>query len=123
MQTLPAIDQYRGLIESALAYGNGTHAFEDVVAEVEAGTAQSWFGPNSCVITQLDDTPQKRVLHFFLASGVMAELEAMVPGILEWGKEQGCVSARFCGRKGWERSFLSATGWANSGHIIMERDL
>jgi len=53
----------------------------------------------------------------------MAELEAMVPGVVEWGREQGCTLARMAGRRGWERSFLTDTGWAKTQHIIMEKPL
>lgn len=112
---------YRPLIEAALAYGSGTHTFEDVVAEVEAGTAQFWPGPSSCIITQIDRQPQKTILQFWLAGGNQVELEAMEPPILEWGAEQGCTTARFLGRKGWMRSFVVREGWENTGYIIMER--
>jgi len=114
---------YRPLIESALVYGSGTHTYDDVVAEVEAGQAQFWPAPTSCIVTTIDLQPRQTILQFWLAAGNMVELEAMVPKILEWGKEEGCTSARFLGRKGWERSFLVRDGWVHTGHIIMERSL
>lgn len=117
------LPHYRVLIESALAYASGTHTFEDVAQEVEDGRAQFWPGPHSVIITQIDEEPQGHTLHFFLAAGTSAELRAMEPGILEWGRGQGCVRARLVGRKGWERSFLKDTGWVNSGLIIMEKSI
>jgi hypothetical protein len=114
---------YRPLIESALVYASGTHTYEDVVEACEKGEAQYWAGPNSIIITQIDHQPQKTILQFWLAAGNQKELEAMEPHIIEWGKEQGCTTARFLGRKGWERSFLAREGWTNTGYIIMERSL
>ena len=117
------ITAYRPLIEAALAYAGGTHTFEDVVRAVEAGDAQFWPAPNSCVVTQIDDAPSRKVLHFFLAAGDGGELKAMEPGLLAWGRDNGCTLARLVGRKGWERSFLPDLGWHRSEHIIMEKEL
>jgi hypothetical protein len=113
----------RALIESALVYTGGTHTFEDVVESVEKGEAQYWAGPTSCIVTTIDEQPRQRILHFFLAAGNQVELDAMVPGIIEWGKEEGCVKARMVGRKGWVKSFLPKTGWTELGHVIMEKPL
>ncbi len=113
----------RALIEAALADAGGSHTFEDVVEAVEKGEAQYWPGPNSCIVTTIDEQPRQKILHFFLGAGVQAEIAAMFPGILEWGKEEGCTKARFVGRKGWRRSFLPKTGWVELQHIIMEKPL
>lgn len=121
--TIPSITEYRALLASALAHADGTYTVDDVEAEVEAGTAQFWPGPRSCIVTQIDRAPQRSVLHFFVAAGKMQELEAMTPEILQWGREQGCTLARMVGRKGWERSFLVDTGWSVAPHITMEKNL
>lgn len=117
------VSAYRTYIEAALAYAGGTHTYADVEAAIQAGDAQLWPAPNSCIVTELDRQPHKTILHFFLAAGTSAELEAMEPHIVEWGKEQGCTLARFVGRKGWERSFLAHKGWVNSGVIVMEKPI
>lgn len=115
--------KYALLIDAALAYAGGSHTVDDVVAMIEGGEAQLWTGPNAAVVTEIHETPREKVLHFFLAAGSGVELEAMVPGIIEWGQEKGCTKARFVGRRGWERTFLSRTGWRNTGYIIMERSV
>lgn len=114
-------DATKFLLESALAYAGGSHAVDDVLAMIEKGVAQLWTGPNAAVVTELTETPREKVLHFFLAAGSGAELEAMQDGIIEWGRERGCTKARFVGRRGWERTFMSRTGWQNTRYIIMER--
>lgn len=110
----PSIREYRIVIESALAYGSGTHTFDDIVELVESGRAQFWPGLNSAVVTQIDRQPRRNVLYFFLAGGNLAELEAMEPLILEWGREQGCTLAAMLGRPGWERTFMQRSGWKSS---------
>lgn len=117
------IATYRPLIEAALAYEGGAHTVDDVIHAVADGTATAWYGPQSIIITQLDEQPRRKILHFFLAAGRMDELEAMTPGILRWGEEQGCTVARLVGRKGWTRSFLAHAGWTDTQLVIMERPL
>lgn len=117
------VQESRELVEAALAYCQGTHGFEDVVREVEDGEAQFWPGPNSMLVTQLDRQPQRTILLFWLAAGEGVEIRAMVPKVLEWGRENGATLARFVGRKGWLRSFVVEDGWQPSEFIIMERGL
>lgn len=117
------LPHYRALIESALVYAGQTFTFEDVVKEVEEGKAQFWPGPNSVIVTQVETTPQVKVLRVFLAAGNIVELEAMTPGIEEWAVEQGCTVARLVGRKGWKRSWLMGQGWSDTDLVILEKNL
>lgn len=120
---MPDITAYRPLIEAALTYEGGAHTVDDVVEAVEKGEANAWYGPRSIVVTQIDTQPRRTILHFFLAAGDIHELEAMTPGILRWGEEQGCTVARLVGRKGWTRSFLAHAGWTDTQLVIMEKPL
>lgn len=101
-------------LEAALEYAEGTHSLEDIREGVRKGSLQFWPGASSAVITQIAEYPRKRVLHFFLAGGNLAELEAMYPAILAWGAATGCDAAMLTGRKGWERTFLAREGWKPS---------
>ena len=116
------ISAYRQYIEGALAYAGGSHTYDDVRELVEQGRLQFWPGVHSAVVTEIIESPRTRLLNIFLAGGNLAEIEAMAPGILEWGKQQGCSSAVFTGRKGWERTFLMRTGWAPS-LVVFEKKL
>lgn len=118
-----ALSRYRRHISDALSHASATHAYDDVARMVSAGLMQYWPGPASIVVTETIDHPQARLLHFFLAAGVRAELEAMTPLILDWGKSRGCTRATLIGRKGWQRTFLKDTGWRTSDLIFMEKDL
>lgn len=116
------LEEARPQIEAALSYSGGTHNFNDVCEQITAGRLQFWPGPRSVVVTEIIEYPRQRTLHFFLAGGHMAELEAMLPTILEWGRAQGCTSASLTGRKGWVRSFLKDEGW-NESLVTMTKAL
>ena len=117
-----AISKYRRYIETALQHSGGTHSYEDVVRLVREKKLQFWAGPSSCVITELIDFPQKRVAFVFLAGGNLGEIERMGPALCEWAKQQGCVGVHFAGRPGWERTFLTRTGWTKSA-VLFEKVL
>ena len=116
------LDRARPHIEAALSYANGTHTFEDVAAGISAGKMLLWPGENSAIVTQIVEHPRQRTLHFFLAGGNLAELEAMLPLIIEWGRKQGCTAASLTGRRGWERTFLKREGWT-ADLVVMRKEI
>lgn len=120
---MPDIAAYRSYIEAALQYAGGTHTFEDVTAGVAEGRMQFWPGVRSAIITELLESPRARTLHFFLAGGDLAELEAMEPLVIAWGKTQGCTAASMVGRKGWERTFLTQRAGWESRLAVFEKAL
>ena len=122
MNPLGLARQYRKQIEAALAYASGTHTFDDIVAELEAGKVQIWPGHESVAITEIRTFPQLKVLNIVLAGGNLKALEVMMGPILDWGREQGCTRVMMLGRPGWARSFLSKAGWQPTA-ILMEADL
>lgn len=118
------IQNYRTQIEDALQYSGGTHNFDDIVHGVERGDFQFWYGPGTALVTEVIQFPQKKVFSIFLAGGNLAEIEAMAPTILSWGRSQGCTSMVFIGRKGWQRCFLKQQGWTVTQEmVVMEATL
>lgn len=104
--------RYGPYIEAALEYTNGTHDLDDIIKAVAAGTLQVWPGERSVILTEIHDTPKKRLLHVFLAGGHLAELDAMYEPIEAWSKTRGCVGVTMTGRPGWARTFLTRDkGW------------
>lgn len=100
----------------------GTHRVEDIELGIAEGRFQQWPGEESCIVTELLVTPLRKTIHFFLAEGNLLELRAMTPGILAWGRSQGCTHAAFLGREGWERSFVREFGFLKAG-TLMEASL
>lgn len=109
-------------IERALAWSGGTHTLEDVRDAIIAKKAQLWWGKSSVVVTEIEVTPRKKILRFWLAGGVIEEIELMYKLISEWGRDLGCDSALIVGRKGWERTFLKQDGW-RATHTVFEKEL
>ncbi len=108
----------REILEPALDYAGGTHLWSDIVQGLEEHRYLLWPGVRSAIVTEIIEYPRVRTLHFFLAGGAIAELEVMVPGILEWGRTKGCTSASLTGRLGWTRSFLSKDGWTPTAVLM-----
>lgn len=115
------LSAYRTLIESALDKGFNTHNYEDVAAMVASGALQFWPGVASVICTEIIEHPRRRVANVFLAAGDLAQIKAMTPIIEDWAREHGCSLAVFAGRKGWEKTFLSARGW--DARVWMAKEL
>lgn len=96
-------------LRKALELSGGTHTLDDVVNQVEAGNARVWHNEDACIVTEVNDTPRKRVLHFWLATGELDAVNALSEEILVWGKAQGCDMATLVGRRGWDRA--APEGW------------
>jgi hypothetical protein len=116
-------EEAREILQPALDYAGGTHLWEDIHQGIAEGRYLLWPGVRSAILTEIIEYPRQRTLHFFLAGGNIAELEAMVPGIIEWGRSKGCTSASLTGRMGWSRSFLTRTeGWKSTA-VVMTKEL
>jgi|SRR5437773_7083953 len=109
-------------LERALVFTGGSHTLADVEAAVADGRAQLWEGEDSAIVTEIKQTPQQKILLFWLAAGDMSELRGMARGIEEWGRSLGCVKAQLIGRRGWERSAIIQDGWKPVS-IVMEKEL
>lgn len=114
------IEDYRVLIESALAEGYNTHTFEDVEQMCDEGRLQFWPGVDSVILTEIVDYPRRRVLNVFAAAGNLAEIRAMIPVLQKWAISKDCSLAVFAGRAGWERTFLTADGWKARAWMVKE---
>ncbi len=98
-------------IAAGLEYAEGTHSLDDVFLSVMTGQRQFWPGERSAIVTEVNDFPQKKVLHFFVAGGELEELNRMQQAIEVWAREQGCTRITLAGRRGWLRSFLRDEGY------------
>jgi hypothetical protein len=61
----------------------------------------------SAVVTQVQNFPRMKVLHIFLASGDLVELETFTPHIQKFAEDMGCRKITLTGRRGWSRTFVS----------------
>lgn len=108
-------------LEEALEHGGGEHTLEDVATRIMEGEVQIWAESNAVLITEVLDLPQHRVLHFWLAAGVLEDVVALSHRVMTWGRGQDCTRATLHGRRGWVRA-LRDEGWNEQG-VIMGREL
>lgn len=109
-------------IDAALRRSGGTHTLRDVKDAIITKKAQLWWGKESAIVTEIEQTPRKKILRFWLAGGNLDEIEKMYELISLWGKDLGCERAIIVGRKGWERTFLKREGW-RATHTVFEKEL
>lgn len=106
----------RAWIQPALDHGGNRYAFEDVVAEIEAGEAHLWAFERSAVVTRFLDEPAGRTLLYWLAGGDLNEIIQMEPHMTAWGQSHGCTRKMLVGRAGWQR----ALNWKRSAVVLLE---
>ena len=108
-------------LEKALSYSRGTHTVGDVVAQILCGAAQLWEDTDALIVTEIIETPRRKVVHFWLATGEMAPVIQLHYRVLDWAKEQGCTLATLAGRKGWAKA-LAGVGW-ETDMVFMGQEL
>ena len=110
------------LINRALAKGSGTHTYDDIAEDIIKGTSQLWTSTESCMVTQVIDFPQKRMLHIMIGAGKLDELLEMVEErLIPFAKEHECDYMTLNGRKGWRKA-LKDTGWSED-YVSLYRGL
>jgi hypothetical protein len=97
-------------LEKALRLGGNTHTLADIADMAEAGYAQIHTAKDAVIVTQIHNEPQKKVVHFWLASGDLEPVVELSHRVLDWAKGIGCTQATLAGRKGWEK-VLASDGW------------
>lgn len=93
----------------------------DLLAQLSTGHAQLWAGERGAIVTQLVADPEKHA-HVWLAGGDLAELISLMPGMLAWGRAQGCKFVAADGRPGWAR-VLRPFGFKPGEGGILRREI
>ena len=108
-------DRHTGYISDALEYAGGTHTVEDMRNLVADTRLQFWPGKHSVVLTQIIDTPRKRVLHIVLAGGdagaALHELRDLLPRIEAFAWDHDCDMVVAYGRPAWGRAVFNSAGY------------
>ena len=109
--------KYQLDIESALAYANNSHTFDNVVSQVLSGQMHFYTLPNSYVIMERQTYPQHSVYHCFLAGGDKLEIEDAQPMLMKNAKHLKCKYVTIVGRGGWIRE-LRKFGWKHQYSVL-----
>lgn len=113
-----ALEAQKQNICNALEYADGTHTFDDVVSMVFSGKVVFWPYKDSFLITEVLEYPQKRVLHVFLAGGVLEDLCDVQDKLKELARKSNCTALSLCGRRGWLKP-LAVYGWKPGGSTLV----
>jgi hypothetical protein len=96
----------------------GSHSVEDVLGEVQDGSAVFYPVRDGAAVFKVGEYPQKRVLLIWLYGGEMA---SNIEGVLEAAEfhaaEQDCTEMMIVGRRGWER-VLKPHGFVHQGVVL-----
>jgi hypothetical protein len=111
------VDEKRHLLDRALAFAGGTHTVEDILAGLDEERYQAWPGVHSILVTEIIQTPRRKIAHCFLAAGLLEEIDAMRPMLEGWAKRQGCEAVTIAGRRGWERALKDA-GYGHDSTVL-----
>lgn len=91
-------------IRASLAYSGGLMDEATLSRAIERGDYHVISLPHSTVLVEFKthETGLKTI-DFPFCGGDMAELKAIEPQLLQWGRDMGCQKAMAFGRKGWQR--------------------
>lgn len=106
------------MIEAALAYAEGTHTFDDIVAMVLQNRLYWMALPNSFIITEIVTYPRMKHLNGFLAGGDLEEIRKQQYRLIEAAQLAGCSAITLSGRRGWVKA-LRDLGWRESHTSIV----
>lgn len=108
------LEDYRPLIEKALAHTGGAWTWEQLAEEVNSGRAfllPSKSGKSVVVLQPVRD------LHVFTASGDLGEIMEMEADVAVMASASGYDRMTMIGRAGWER-VLRSRGWKPESGLV-----
>ena len=100
----------------ALAYA-GLQTIDDVLEEVEEGSALFYPVQDGAAVFKVGEYPQKRVLIIWLYGGEMAKVEGVLDAADFHARELDCTEIMVGGRRGWER-VLKPYGFVHRGALL-----
>ncbi len=83
----------------------------ELITALLNGQAMIWPGDAAAMVTSLEEGPEGRFLHVWLAGGDLDGVMALKPGVEAWGRAMGCKFVNINGRPGWAR-LLRGDGFA-----------
>lgn len=107
------VDKFWPLVSSfiaaALAHSAGHMRPEDVRQEIAESRRQLWIasegGPIRAVcVTRIAQYPATRALWVQESGGTLDAVQHFWPHLVEFGKQWGCDTVCFMGRRGWSKS-------------------
>ena len=112
------------LIRSALERGEGSYVEGDVALCCISGIWQLWIVERdgavaALCVSEIVKFPRKKKCLLRYLAGDWPAIEAHIPGIEHWAREQGCDVLEGYARKGWVRRMPDWT----EHYVIMQKEL
>lgn len=101
-------------LQAALDRSADHYSIGDALAEVMAGRATFWPGPQAAMVTEKWNGPQGAEANVWIAGGCLRALLSMAPLVEGRLKDTGYVAVSIIGRPGWARA-LKARGYVQQG--------
>ncbi len=109
---------YKDGINAALHHSGYSHSFDHVVQAVLNGSLHFYpLTDTSFAIMEVQEYPQKKIYHCFLAGGDLSHLTDAQDMIAANGEKLGCAELSIMGRRGFGRA-LKQHGWSET-HVRM----
>lgn len=103
-------------IQRALDHNDGAYTLNDVVNQCIANTLTYVSFDGGFYVVQVNEFPQCRKLHVFLAGGSMDAVLNNQPLLVEIAKYNRCSHITMTGRLGWAK-VLPKYGWKQAAHM------
>ena len=105
-------------LERALEAMGHTHTLADIIDAIQLGHMQSFTEDDTWVVTQIIQTPRKRILEIVMLVGEMSEAEQLHDRVMNYAIENGCALVRTFARDGWRRK-AREYGWKNGYSVFL----
>jgi hypothetical protein len=110
-------DREQQLHEALERMGN-THSLQDILAEINAGTMQSFVEGETWAVTRVIQFPQRKVLEIIWVIGDMPDAVKLHDVVMAYAAEQGCDLIRTFARDGWQQ-WAKKRGWQNGMRVYV----
>lgn len=106
-------------LREALERMGNTHTLDDIVAEINARTMQSFVEGETWAVTKLIQFPQRKVLEIVLVIGDIDDAVKLHDTVMAFAAEQNCDLVRTFARDGWQH-WAKKRGWRNGMRIYVK---
>ena len=109
------VNPFRAYIDATLERLGGLYTFDDIVEMVKKGDAQSFTYGDSWAVTQVHDTPRKRVLNVIFVAGRLKDIFHIENEIMDWSRANKVDLIIGHGRNEWEGLRRKSSMWGDLG--------
>lgn len=111
------LERFKDGLLVALEHGASMMSFDDVKDRVKSGRFNVWTDSAGICVTEVINTPTRKLLNTILGAGELASVKALQESIEAAAPELGCAVVTIIGRKGWGKVF---SGYKEAATLYMK---